>query len=87
MTAKADLMHQVRLLSSGTIATFIGDDRYKAIGLASCLALQLISSMTGEECSRVQTLEDIRNLFIIALKIDRCPTYAAALKIYEQQKP
>lgn len=62
-TAKGELMHQINLLSSGTIAGIIGSSKYSVIDLAACQTLELISRMTEEECAAVQTMEDIAVLF------------------------
>lgn len=67
-TAKGTLMHQINLLSSGTIAVFIGNNKYAVIDRAACKTLQLVASMTEEECAGVQTMEDIGNLFLTAQK-------------------
>ena len=63
MTAKGELMRQINLMSSGTIAGIIGSDKYAVIDRAACQTLELISRMTEEECAAVQTMEDIAALF------------------------
>lgn len=68
MTAKGELMRNINLLSSGTIAGFIGSDKYAVIDRAACQTLELISRMTEEECAAVKTMEDIAALFHRAKK-------------------
>ena len=63
MTAKGELMRQINLLSSGTIAGIIGSSKYSVIDRAAYKTLLLVSSMTEDECAAVRTLEDIAALF------------------------
>lgn len=68
MTAKADLIHSINLLSSGTIAGFIGSSKYTLIDNAVSKAILYAAQLTEEECAAVQTMEDIANLFRAAWK-------------------
>ena len=64
MTAKGELMRNINLLSSGTIAGFIGSDKYAVIDRAATKTLLYVSTrMTEQECAAVQTMEDLAALF------------------------
>ena len=64
MTAKGELMRNINLLSSGTIAEFIGSDKYAVIDRAATKTLLYVSTrMTEQECAAVQTMEDMAALF------------------------
>ena len=68
MTAKGELMRNINLLSSGTIAGIIGSDKYTIIDNAVSKAVLYAAQLTEEECAAVQTMEDIANLFRAAWK-------------------
>lgn len=69
MTAKGILMQQINLLSSGTIAQFVGSDKYTVIDRAATKTLLYVSTrMTDAECAAVQTMEDIAAIFAMAQK-------------------
>ena len=67
MTAKGNLMHRIRNMSSGTIAGIIGTTKYILIDRAASKALLYVSEkMTEQECAAVQTMEDICSVFLKA---------------------
>lgn len=68
MTAKADLIRSINLLSSGTIAGFVGSNKYSIIDNAVSKAILYAAQLTEEECAAVRTMEDIANLFRAAWK-------------------
>ena len=63
MTAKGNLIHTLNSLSSGTIATLIGSDRYAVIDRAANTAVLYAAAMPEEECKKYQTFDDICRLF------------------------
>ena len=66
MTAKGNLLRSLRTLSSGTIASLIGSDRYSVIDRASSTAIMYAAALPEEECKQYQTFEDICRLFKLA---------------------
>ena len=66
MTAKGNLMHHFRTLSSGTIAEMIGSVYYTAIDHAVSRAILYVAKMPEEECKKYQTFDQICNLFKLA---------------------
>ena len=63
MTAKGNLLRNLRTFSSGTIAVLIGSDRYTMIDRAVSAAVLYAADMPEEECEKYQTFDDICRLF------------------------
>lgn len=64
MTAKEKLIHEIFLLSSGTVSTFINATRYYEIDRASARTMEYVAAnLTETECEAIHTLEDFANLF------------------------
>lgn len=63
MKAKEYLIHTLNTMSSGTIASLIGSDRYAVIDRAANTAVLYAAAMTEEECKKYHTFEEICRLF------------------------
>lgn len=63
MTAKGTLLRNLRTLSSGTIASLIGNDRYAAIDRAATAAVLYAAALPEDECKKYETFDDICRLF------------------------
>lgn len=69
MTEKSRVLHQLRNMSSGTIAGLIGSDRYMIIDRAATNAILYVSNTVSEDrCREIQTMEDLCKIFMEAQK-------------------
>lgn len=69
MTEKGRVLHQLRSMSSGTIASLIGSDKYMIIDRAATNAILYVSTTVSEDrCRGIQTMEDICKIFLEAQK-------------------
>ena len=69
MTEKGRVLHQLRNMSSGTIASLIGSNKYLIIDRAATTAILYAARLTEDRCREVQTMEDLCNLFLEAQKM------------------
>lgn len=63
MNAKENLIRTLNTMSSGTIASLIGSDRYAVIDRAANTAVLYAAALPEEECKKYQTFEEICRLF------------------------
>lgn len=69
MTEKGRVLHQLRNMSSGTIAGLIGSDKYMIIDRAATNAILYVSSELSEDrCREIRTMEDLCKIFLEAQK-------------------
>ena len=69
MTEKGRVLHQLRNMSSGTIAGLIGSDKYVIIDRAATTAVLYVSNTVSENrCREIQTMEDLCSIFLEAQK-------------------
>ncbi|MBQ6599993.1 MAG: hypothetical protein IJH79_20805 [Lentisphaeria bacterium] len=69
MTEKGRVLHQLRNMSSGTIAGLIGSDKYVIIDRAATTAVLYVSNTVSEDrCREIQTMEDLCSIFLEAQK-------------------
>lgn len=72
VTNKGRVLWQIRGMTSGTIANLISSTKYVVIDRASDIAaMYVIENLSEEDCERIQTFEDLCEMFLKANKKER----------------